>query len=230
MADLTTLFKEYAEKNFVLSNAREIRSGKEATVYRVQHNGTSLALKVYEHTDQRGFQRAEKYLEGKFVKGGSVQRSIVRGNSFAKEFLHTSWIKREFDVLKNLNKHGAAIPAVLEWTPSSILMEFIGDEEPAPRLIDMKIDEEKAQAAFDAIIGSIQLFLKVGIVHSDLSAYNILWWKEKPCIIDFPQAVDIRENPHVNELLKRDIDNVVSYFKKYIQIDVAGLYQKFKIQ
>ncbi len=231
MTDLNLLFLEYRKKGHDIFGPIEIRSGKEATVYRVERStGGVYALKVYTKTEERAFRRNEQYVDGTFRKNHGLRKAISKGNEFSKDFLAASWVKREFDIMKNLNKHGASIPQVIDWTSSSILMEFIGDGEAAPRLIDIDLEPADAKKAFDSIVESMTLFLKTGIVHSDLSAYNILWWKEKPCVIDFPQAIDIRQNPNTNELLKRDIDNVCSYFQKYIKVDKESLYAKFKLQ
>ncbi len=229
MVDLNLLFLEYRKKGHDLSSPKEIRSGKEAVVYRVEQAGKAYALKVYKKPEVRAFARNEQYLDGTFRKNHSLRKAISKGNAFSKGFLSSSWVKREFDILKNLNKHGAGIPEVIDWTSSSILMEFVGDDDAAPRLIDIELEPADAKKAFDSIIDSVSLFLKTGIVHSDLSAYNILWWKERPYIIDFPQAIDIRQNPNTNDLLKRDIDNVIKYFEKVIEIDKECIYLRFKL-
>lgn len=230
METLEELKKEYLIKGYKFDNFVEIKSGKEATVFLVASNNLRYALKVYKDPEQRSFSRKETYLEGKFYKKHSVRKAIEKGNRFSKKYLHTSWIKREFDILRKLNEVGALTPKVYDWTDNSILMEFFGIEKlSAPRLIEVELTNEQAQDAFDTIIDNVKIFLEVGIVHSDLSAYNILWFNNNPVIIDFPQAVDITQNPNTESLLKRDLDNVMSYFEKYIEIDRDEVYFLFGI-
>ncbi|MGD0328257.1 MAG: RIO1 family regulatory kinase/ATPase [Minisyncoccia bacterium] len=225
MDAIKEVLADYHPKGYSLGNAIEVRSGKEAVVYSVQADGKRYALKVYKHPDERSFQKNDEYLEGKFYSTPSVRKAILKGNKFAKKFLHTSWVKREYSLLKHLNKLGASVPRVYDWTPTSILMEFIGDDTgPAPRLVDIQLDPSEASHALDAILQTVQIFLDAGVVHSDLSAYNVLWWQGKPYVIDFPQTIDVRQNPNTEKLLKRDIENVAKYFEKYQPVDAEGIY------
>lgn len=220
------LVNEYVKKGYTLQNISEVRSGKEAVVYSTNAGGKLYALKVYKDPDERSFQKNDEYLEGKYYPEPSVRKAVLKGNRFSKKFLHSSWVKREYSLLKHLNKLGAAVPTVYEWTPTSILMEFIGDEAgAAPRLIDAELDPSDAPRALEAVLRTMKGFLEVGVVHSDLSAYNILWWKGKPYIIDFPQTIDTRQNPNAGKFLKRDVENVAGYFSRYQPIDSDAVYQ-----
>jgi serine/threonine-protein kinase RIO1 len=105
------------------------------------------------------------------------------------------------------------VPAVYDYTDQAILMQYLGTEQlPAPRLSDVMLDDSIKVTVQTAIEASMQLFLDNGIVHADLSSYNILWWENKPWVIDFPQAADIRHNPNWQELYDRDLRNIRSYF------------------
>ena len=107
-------------------------------------------------------------------------------------------------------------------------MEFIGNGgECAHRLIDLDPDRETAESIFQSILENIKLFLENGIVHGDLSAYNILYWDDKAFIIDFPQCIDIRNYPNPWEVLERDLNNVINYFKKYIEMDEEKVKEEF---
>ena len=143
--------------------------------------------------------------------------------------LHQGWIRREFFLLKKLHEMGANVPEVYDWTPESILMEFIGDDEIAPRLIDVELTKKQAIMAFEAVLKAVKLMLECGVVHSDLSAYNILWWQDKPWIIDLPQAIDMRQNLNRTELLKRDLNNLTAYFSRYFAINDQEIYRKFEV-
>ena len=217
-------------KEYHLSIIIEIRSGKEATVYYTRDEKREYALKVYKDPERRAFQKDQPYLDGKFYAAPSVRRAVIKGNKASKKMLPPLWIKREFDILRKLQSLDVFTPIVYDWTPGSILMEFIGeDATPAPRLIDIQIPEDTVEETFDLVVQSIQAFYKIGIVHSDLSPYNILWHQQKPYIIDFPQAIDIRQNPNVKELLKRDVDNVIKYFGKYMDIQKDSIYKLFDL-
>jgi len=213
---LQSLLEEYRVKGYDVADLVPIKSGKEATVYFVESGGVPYALKVYKDPERRAFQKNHEYLEGQFYRRHSFRKAIAKKNKFGKKLLHQSWVKREFGILRALNERGASVPTVYDWTPTSILMEFIGDDGvPASRLVDVALGPDEAEGALGAIMESVELFLKIGVVHSDLSAYNILWWKGKPYVIDFPQAVDVRNNPNTAKLLQRDIDNVKRYFEQH---------------
>lgn len=227
MKEIEKILTEYESKGYEFKEAQIMRSGKEAVVYCVEADGKRYALKIYKNPRERSFQEASTYLEGKFYKRPSVRKAVLKGNRFARKFLHTSWVKREYSLLKHLNTLNAAVPRVYDWTDSSVLMEFIGGAEPAPRLIDIQLNSNDAAAAFNAILDTIKLFLQAGVIHSDLSAYNVLWWQEKPYIIDFPQAIDIRHSPNVAKLLKRDVDNIITYFKNYPSVDIKSAHELY---
>jgi RIO kinase 1 len=94
-------------------------------------------------------------------------------------------------------------------------MEFVGENlRAAPRLVDVKLSKEEADEVQKRVLNNINIFLEFGIVHGDLSEYNILWWKQEIYIIDFPQAIDIRNNPQKDMLIRRDIDNVLDFLKE----------------
>lgn len=108
-------------------------------------------------------------------------------------------------------------------------MEFIGHDQVAPRLIDIELDNTFACSALESILKNVEVLLECGVVHGDLSAYNILLWQGKPWIIDLPQAVDIRRNPHKDELLKRDLDNVMHYFLDKCEFSQEDIYKRFHL-
>lgn len=230
MISLPEIIKEYNKKGYIFTDLAEVRSGKEATVYHTVGGDTLYALKIYTDPENRDFKNAGDYLEGKFIKSHSLRKGIAKGSKFAKKASHNNWIKREFALLKKLQDLDAGTPTVFDCGTSSILMEFIGDENgPASRLVDISLDTESAKEGFESILNFIRKALDAGIVHSDLSAYNILVWNDKLYVIDLPQAVDIRQSPNVEKLLKRDIDNVISYFKKYMEINVEEIYRSFNL-
>lgn len=229
MIDLEKILNDYENKKYHLQNPRQVKSGKEATVFVVSFQEKPLALKVYIDPEVRSFKNNQSYLEGKYFRSPSERKAVLKQNKAGKRMLHQGWIRREFHLLDKLHGMGATVPKVYEFTSESILMEFIGNEYVAPRLIDIEITAKQAKEAFEAILKNIELMLECGVVHSDLSAYNILWWQNRPWIIDLPQAIDIRQNPNKDTLLKRDLDNVINYFEGYLDISENEVYQRFNL-
>ncbi len=108
-------------------------------------------------------------------------------------------------------------------------MELLGDKNTvAPRLCDIELEKSEAQRAFDSVLKSVKTLWDFGIVHADLSKFNILWWKSCPYIIDFPQSIDRRMHPNPREILDRDLGNIVKYFGKYIDIDLEEIKSRFE--
>lgn len=207
------IVKEHAKKGLTISDAQNIKSGKEADVYRVVIQDTFYALKIYKDFKERAFQNDSLYLEGKFYKQPSIRKAIAQKTQFGARYVYKRWVKREYNLLKKLFESKASIPEVYHFTDTTILMEYIGASDPAPRLIDIALQPEQQQYALNTLLQNFEIFLQNGIVHADLSPYNILWFQNKVYIIDFPQAVDIRNNPNAAKLLKHDLDTLVEYFK-----------------
>lgn len=204
-----------------------IKSGKEADVFLVERSSPTksclLALKKYKDPRERAFRRDQIYTEGRRVKGTRLKRAIEQGTRVGKAALSADWGGREIGYLRQLWLAGADVPYPVEGGEGFLLMQFIGDVERAgPRLVDARLTREIAQPLFEQILRNIHLFAKEGLVHGDLSAYNVLVWQEKGWIIDFPQAAAISLNPHAIELLERDLFNVCNYFRKFGLITDPG--------
>ena len=225
---LENVLHDYENKGFVIKDFKEVKSGKEAVAYLVSVEDKKYLLKVYKDLNQRSFQDNQEYIAGKYFRKLSIRKAVSKRNAFAKKYLHKAWVRREFYLLQKLNELGADVPKPIEYTHESVLMEFFGDNGYlAPRLVDVDLTEKTASELFDRLLNDVKLFIIAGVVHGDLSPYNILYWHGKPVIIDFPQAVDIRDNPNKDELLKRDLDNLVNYFQKFIKIDKEKVYGDF---
>ena len=216
LTELETALQELTQKKFPVIPIRELKSGKEAKVWVVKsENDDSLyALKLYHDFHARAFQTQKNYLQDRYVAdGAAIKRAMRKGNEVGRQFIQDTWIMREQYFLKKLASQTKYIPQMVKAVRNGVLLEYIGDElNPAPRLSDTKISQEVWQHTADILLDLIDLFLANGIIHGDLSAFNVLWWKEKPYVIDFPQAIDIKESKRVPELLKRDIKNVLNYF------------------
>lgn len=222
------VLQEATDTGHVLEIVEKIRSGKEATVYRVIFDGTVLAMKVYTDPERRDFGNADSYLQNKFYKYGSHARAVAKGGKFGKRLRHDNWIKREFYLLKKLYALGATIPKPVAHIGDAILMDFVGDNRAAaPQLSEVRLTDEEARLAFHDIMQSVEIFWLAGAVHADLSAYNILWWRGRSVIIDFPQSVDTRTHPDAKALLERDVRNMAQYFKKYFDVDCDEILDRF---
>lgn len=210
----------------IISN---IKSGKEAVVYKVLLDNKLVAMKLYKNPEERSFKNAGQYLEGKHYQKASEKKAIEKGNKFSKKLKHDNWIRREFFMLEKLYDLGAKIPQPILQIDNAIFMELLGNEDDiAPRLCDIKLTSSEAKKAFQSIIKSILIFWNFGIVHADLSEYNILWWNNKPYIIDFPQSVNKQSNPDSLRLLERDLKNITKFFGKIIEVDYEKIRKQFE--
>ncbi|HNW55931.1 MAG TPA: RIO1 family regulatory kinase/ATPase [bacterium] len=206
----------------------EIKSGKEAEVYRALFDEQLVAIKIYRDPNERNFSKADQYLAGKNYHLLSQRKAVAKGNSFAKKLKQDNWIKREFFILEKLYQRGAQIPQPIFCSEGAIVMELLGDKETvAPRLCDIKLTKEEAPEVFEQIIKTMIILWQAGLVHADLSEYNVLFWQKKAYLIDFPQAVDIRHHPEYNELLERDLRNLYNFFSKIIEIDLDKIKEQF---
>jgi len=209
----------------------EIKSGKEATVYRAILSSELVALKLYKNPEERSFKNTDTYILGRHYKRSSEAKAVQKNNRFGKKLQHKNWVQREFFMLQKLFEKGANIPKPILHLDDAIFMELLGDGESiAPRLSDVHLETIDAQYVFDVIMKNIKLFWDFGIVHADLSAYNIIVWKHTPYIIDFPQSIDRRMHPNATEFLERDIRNIVSYFASQFPVDFHKVKDLFALR
>jgi RIO kinase 1 len=213
--DLAQDAKSELKKNKVeIEIIKPISSGKEAMVYLVRNKGLFQALKVYKDHTTRSFKNNHEYLEGKYTRLPSERKAMSQRTKFGKDLQHKLWVKREFYLMKKLFEKGANIPEPFELARNSILMEYIGDDHgPAPKLKDATITLTEKETIYKVLTKNLELFNECGIVHADFSPFNVLYWKKKIYIIDFPQAIDIRNNPNKDELLERDLQNLEKWYK-----------------
>jgi RIO kinase 1 len=217
MDNINDIIGQAAKLNHQVKLLSSIKSGKEATVYRAILGGNLVAMKIYKKPEERNFKNTEVYLLGKYYQKTSHRRAIAKNNKFAKKLKHENWVRREFFMLQKLFNLGANIPKPILQIDDAIFMEILGDKNViAPRLCDIKLEKREAKKIFNLVIKNIKLFWDFGIVHADLSEYNILWWNSKPYIIDFPQSIDRRTYPNPKKILNRDLENIVNYFSKYM--------------
>jgi RIO kinase 1 len=197
-----------------------VGDGKEATVYRcraVPELGAAyVAVKVYRADKFRAFANHATYRAGEHIRDRRMRRAVQKGTRRGKQLGHHDWVDREWSAMCAFFDAGVHSPSPLACSPDSIAMEFIGNAGGvAPRLTDVRLHGGTARRALDSILFDVEKMLRAGRVHGDLSAYNILYADGRPVVIDFPQAVDVCNNPNAQQLLHRDVDNVCHHFQRY---------------
>lgn len=215
----------FYQNKLITDLTRLVKGGKEANVYTCIAGETVeqelLAAKLYRPRMLRTLKNNAIYKagrtlrdsEGKEVKGSRELRAMAKKTRFGKDLDLTTWIEHEFQVQKELHRAGADVPQPIAHGGNTILMAYLGDEtQAAPTLIDVALPGEDARPLFSRVMHNVELMLAHHLVHGDLSAYNILYWEGEIAIIDFPQVVDTRKNPHAFQLLERDIVRVCQYF------------------
>jgi RIO kinase 1 len=205
------------EEGLIDSVVRQLMSGKEATVYVVRCAGETLCAKIYKDATQRSFRQAVDYTENRKVKNSRQARAMAKGTRFGRESQEAAWRSAEVDALYRLAAAGVRVPAPRNFYEGVLLMELVTDEhgDAAPRLNDVIFTPEDAAVFHDALIREVVRMLCAGIVHGDLSEFNILLAVDGPVIIDLPQAVDAAGNNHANRMLLRDVENLRDFFGRF---------------
>ncbi len=225
----TTEFDEFFETKWIVEVLQELKSGKEGTVYCCRAApGTGydlLAVKVYRSAEHRMFRNNAIYQEGRWIGDRRMERAVAKKTKVGRSFRTDSWVAQEFAALERLHNAGASVPRPLARNGQALLMEFIGDEDgPAPSIQSATDSRDTALTIFRRILDEIGLWLTNGLIHADLSPYNVLYWEGRPVTIDFPQAVDSDTNPQARELLTRDIANICRYVGRHgIRADAEGI-------
>ncbi|MFS7244908.1 PA4780 family RIO1-like protein kinase [Rahnella inusitata] len=196
---------------------RRLKSGKEADVYTVLCGEEIRCAKVYKEATQRSFKQAVQYQEGRKVRNSRNARAMQKGSKFGRKQQEESWQTAEVDALFRLANAGVRVPQPYICLDGVLLMELItdGDGVVAPRLSDVILTEEEAVADFETMIRNILRMLCAGIVHGDLSEFNVLMDAEGPVIIDLPQAVDAAANNHAESMFERDVNNMTEYYSRF---------------
>lgn len=233
---------EFVNQGLITGIYAKLTSGKEATVYCCRAHPSMkrkfLAAKVYREHAARSIRRG-LYFEGRerTIKGREL-RAITKGSKFGHQVMAGMWMYAEYEYLKQLFEIGADVPKPYAMCDRVILMDYIGNGAgPAPHLNGVDLDEETAHRYYRHVVDNIEIMLSENLVHGDLSPYNILVWKDKPWIIDMPQAVDVRFNRNAFELLRRDLANICGFFEQHginrspieLSIDLWDQYQRARL-
>ena len=205
------------EEGLIDTVVRQLMSGKEAMVYVVRCAGETRCAKIYKEADQRSFRQAVDYTENRKVKNSRQARAMAKGTKFGRQASEAAWQSAEVDALYKLADAGVRVPQPYNFCDGVLLMELVTDAngDAAPRLNDVDFTPEQARRHHASLITEVIRMLCAGIVHGDLSEFNILLAEDGPVIIDLPQAVDAAGNNHASRMLERDVANLRNFFGRF---------------
>jgi RIO kinase 1 len=194
--------------------SRQLMSGKEAIVYVVRCGDDVRCAKVYKEANQRSFHQAVAYQEGRRVKNSRQARAMEKGTRYGRKMAEEVWQNAEVDALYRLAAAGVRVPTPYICFEGVLLMELVtgADGNAAPRLNDVPLTPALARDYHAALLRQVVLMLCAGVIHGDLSEYNILVDAHGPVIIDLPQAIDAAGSSVAGSMLERDVDNLANFF------------------
>ncbi len=219
---------------------RQLMSGKEAAVYVVRCGEEIRCAKVYKEAHKRSFRQSVNYTEGRKVKNSRRARAMEKGTRYGRKAQEEAWQNAEVDALYRLAAAGVRVPRPYNFHEGVLLMELLTDSEgnAAPRLNDLALTAELAREYHLILIRQVVRMLCAGIIHGDLSEYNVLVDSAGPVIIDLPQAIDAAANNQALKMLLRDVENLAAYFGRFAPEllatdygrEIWSLYQSSKLQ
>lgn len=195
---------------------RPLMSGKEAQVYLVVAGGTERVAKVYKDAQHRSFKHRADYTEGRRTRNSRDQRAVARRTKHGRSRDEAAWRSTEVDMIYRLRAAGVRVPEPYIFSDGVLVMEFITDAQgcAAPRLGDASLGREQAVLVFEALMQEVIRMLCAGVVHGDLSDFNVLLGARGPVVIDFPQALDAASNRNARNILIRDVDNLHNFLSR----------------
>jgi RIO kinase 1 len=204
------------EDGLVDTVVRRLQSGKEASVYIVTGGGQTLCAKVYKEAEQRGFHKLAQYQEGRKARGSRDARAMGKRGRYGRQVQEAEWKNAEIQALYQLARAGVRVPRPHGVHEGVLLMELVVDQHgsPAPRLNEVEMSPEQARRWHSFMITQIVLMLCSGLIHGDLSEYNVLLDADGPVIIDLPQAVNAAGNNNAWRMLERDVVNMRTAFAR----------------
>lgn len=196
---------------------RQLMSGKEANVYVVRCGDEIRCAKVYKDAEHRSFSKSANYQEGRKVKNSRQSRAMAKGTRFGRKMQEEVWQNAEVDALFRLAAAGVTVPTPYVCYEGVLLMELVidADDMPAPRLNDVALSAAQAVQLHAELLHQVVIMLCAGIIHGDLSEYNVLLGKHGLVIIDLPQAVNAAGNMNASAMLERDVANLANYFGRF---------------
>ena len=205
---------------------RQLMSGKEAMVFVVVCGNETRCAKVYKEANKRAFRQAVDYTENRKTKNTRQARAMAKGTRFGRQSQEAAWQNAEVDALYRLAAAGVRVPKPYNFHEGVLLMELVTDAagNAAPRLNDVEFTPEIALKYHHALVLEVVRMLCAGVIHGDLSEFNILIGSDGPVIIDLPQAVDAAGNNHAQAMLERDVANLRNYFGRFAPALLATSY------
>lgn len=196
---------------------RPLMSGKEADVFVVRSGNEVRCAKIYKEAEKRSFKQAVQYREGRKSRNSRRARAMEKGSKFGRNEQEQAWQNAEVDALFRLAYAGVRVPQPYGCFDGVLLMELITDEQGfvAPRLNDISLTAEEALAHHKLVMKDVQRMLCAGLIHGDLSEFNVLLDSKGPVIIDLPQAVDAAANNNAKRMLERDVNNMTQYYGQF---------------
>jgi RIO kinase 1 len=202
------------DEGLIDSVVRQLMSGKEAMAYVVRCGEHTRCAKVYKEATQRSFRQAVDYTENRKVKNTRQARAMAKGTKFGRQAQEAAWQSAEVDALYRLAAAGVRVPTPYNFHDGVLLMELVtdADGDAAPRMNDVALTPDEARAHHAMLLLQVVRMLCAGVVHGDLSEFNVLLGEEGPVIIDLPQAIDAAGNNHAQRALLRDVANLRGFF------------------
>ena len=205
------------ELGLIQEVVRPLMSGKEAAVYIVVAENRYCVAKVYKEAIHRSFRQRADYMEGRQVRNSRQRRAMEKSTRYGREQKEAAWKNAEVDALYKLGAAGVRVPKPLMFSEGVLLMELVldPDGQPAPRLCDCNFSPEQAHNTHAFVMRQVVAMLCAGLVHGDLSEYNVLLGEDGPVIIDLPQAVDAAHNQSARSILLRDVGAITAFLGRF---------------
>jgi RIO kinase 1 len=205
------------EEGIIDGVVRQLMSGKEAMVFVVHGGGESRCAKVYKDADQRSFRQAVDYTENRKTKNSRDARAMAKGTNYGRASQERAWQTAEVDALYRLAAAGVRVPEPYNFHEGVLVMELVTDAQgnAAPRLNDVAFTADEARDFHQRLITEVVRMLCAGVIHGDLSEFNVLAGPDGPVIIDLPQAVDAAGNNHAPAMFERDVANLRNFFGRW---------------
>ncbi len=209
------------DNGLITEVVRPLLSGKEAQVYLVVSEGEERVAKVYKQSTHRSFKHRALYTEGRKTRNSRDRRAMNKRSRHGREQDEAAWRSAEVDMIYRLQAAGVRVPVPHAFSDGVLVMELVkdADNDPAPRLGEVALTGDEAEQIFDTLIGEVVKMLCAGVIHGDLSDFNVLMSATGPVVIDFPQSFDAASNQSAREILLRDVANLHRFRQTFSDLE-----------